>query len=56
MQSFHVASIYGDGDRGRFVCDKLMTGVLQVASCLATTVGLLAVFIRLRKTTRGDLT
>ncbi|AEU38210.1 hypothetical protein [Granulicella mallensis] len=38
------------------VCGKLMTGMLQVASCLATTVGLLALFVRLRKTTGGDLT
>jgi hypothetical protein len=39
-----------------FVCGKAAIGMLQVASCLATTVGLLALFVRLRKTTGGDLT
>lgn len=37
------------------VCGKLMTGMLQVTSCVATTVGLLALFVRLRRTTGGDL-
>lgn len=37
------------------VCGKLMAGMLQLGSCLATTVGLLALFVRLRRTTGGDL-
>ncbi len=38
-----------------FVYGKLMFGLLQATSCLATTVGLLALFVRLRRTTGGNL-